>query len=370
MLSGGVCRLVTCAHGLSRMTPDRVDVVVVGAGIAGLSVSADLVAAGLRVQCLEARDRVGGRLLSAAADGGGRLDLGASWFWAGEHRVAALVERLGLQTHAQHLAGDAVYDDPQGARPMRGNPVDVPAFRFSDGAQALAEARAAELPEATVRLSSPVVGVRADRDTKAVQVELTGQVLLAEHVVLAVPPALAVGAIDLPDVEPDVHALAARTPVWMGNMTKVVAQYDAPFWREAGLAGSGVSHVGPLRELHDLSGPDGSPAALFGFAPSDAGSPAVGADDVVAQLVRMFGLKAAVPRQVLVQDWRRQAWTSPAAVEHLGAHHLFGHPLLARPAMAGRLHWATTETSAHSPGHVEGALAAAERAVAAVLASA
>ena len=352
------------------MTPDRVDVVVVGAGVAGLSVSADLVAAGLRVQCLEARDRVGGRLLSAAADGGGRLDLGASWFWAGEHRLAALVERLGLQTHAQHLAGDAVYDDPQGARPMQGDPVDVPAFRFSDGAQALVEARAAEMPEGTVRLSSPVAGVRADRDAKAVRVELTGRVLLAEHVVLAVPLALAVGAIDLPDLELDVRALAARTPVWMGNTTKVVAQYDSPFWREAGLAGSGVSHVGPLRELHDLCGPDGSPAALFGFAPSDAGSPAIQAHDVVAQLVRMFGLKAAVPRQVLVQDWRRQAWTSPAAVEHLEAYHLFGHPLLAQPAMAGRLHWATTETSAHSPGHVEGALAAAERAVAAVLASA
>ncbi len=352
------------------MTSDRVDVVVVGAGIAGLSATAALVAAGLRVQCLEARGRVGGRLLSAAADDGSRLDLGASWFWAGERRVAALVEWLGLQTHAQHLAGDAVYDDPQGARPMQGNPVDVPAFRFSDGAQTLAEARAAELPEGTVRLGSPVVGVRADRSTTAVRVELTGRALLAEHVVLAVPPALAVAVIDLPDLEPDVRALAARTPVWMGNMTKVVAQYDSPFWREAGLAGSGVSHVGPLRELHDLCGADGSPAALFGFAPSHAGSPAIEANDVVAQLVRMFGLKAASPRQVLVQDWRTQTWTSPTGVEHLGEYHLFGHPLLARPAMAGRLHWATTETSADSPGHVEGALASAERAVAAVLASA
>jgi monoamine oxidase len=351
------------------MTADRVDVVVVGAGVAGLSASADLVTAGLRVQCLEARGRVGGRLLSVAAEGG-RLDLGASWFWAGEHRVAALVERLGLRAHAQHLTGDAVYDDPQGAQPMQGNPVDVPAFRFSDGAQSLAEALAAELPDGTVRLNSPVVGVRAARDSKAIRVELNGRALLADHVVLAVPPALAVGAIDLPDLEPDVRALAARTPVWMGNMIKVVAQYAAPFWREAGLAGSGVSHVGPLRELHDLSGPDGSLAALFGFAPSDARSPVVQADDVVAQLVRMFGPRAAAPLQVLVQDWRTQAWTSPAAVEQLGAYDLFGHPLLARPAMAGRLHWATTETSAQSPGHVEGALAAAERAVAAVLASA
>lgn len=350
------------------MTPVGTDVVVVGAGIAGLGATSALTAAGLRVQCLEARDRVGGRLLSVPADGGGRLDLGASWFWAGEHRVAALVRRLGLQTHAQHLAGDAVYDSPDGAQRLQGNPVDVPAYRYSSGAQGLPEALAAGLPEGTVRLSSPVVGVRGEGGGAGLLVQLDDRSLLAGHVVLAVPPALAVATIDLPDLEPDVRALAAQVPVWMGSTTKVVVEYGSPFWREAGLAGAGVSHLGPLRELHDLSGPDGAQAALFGFAPGAAGAPAVQADDVVAQLVRMFGPQAADPLQVLVQDWRTQTWTSPAGVEHLGAHHLFGAPLLARPALAGRLHWAGTETSARSPGHVEGALAAAERAVAAVLA--
>ena len=349
------------------MMPHPVDVVVVGAGIAGLSATSALTGAGLRVQCLEARDRVGGRLLSVAAEGGGRLDLGASWFWAGEHRVATLVQRLGLEVHAQHLAGDAVYDDPQGARRLQGNPVDVPAYRYSGGAQALSEALAAALPAGTVRLASPVVRVLQDPDHAGVVVELDGDCLMAGHVVMAVPPALAVGSIDLPDLDPDVRALAAQTPVWMGSTIKVVVEYGSAFWREAGLAGSGVSHLGPLRELHDLSGPDGAPAALFGFAPGAAGAPAVQADDVVVQLVRMFGLKAAYPRQVLVQDWRTRPWTSPPGVEHLGAHHLFGHPLLTRPALSGRLHWASTETSTQSPGHVEGALAAAERAVAAVL---
>jgi monoamine oxidase len=56
-------------------------------------------------------------------------------------------------------------------------------------------------------------------------------------------------------------------------------------------------------------------------------------------------------------------------VEWLGAYQLFGHPLYAQPALGGRLHWATAETTAESPGHVEGALAAAERAAAAVLAA-
>lgn len=346
--------------------PVVVDVVVVGAGIAGLSVTSALTAAGRRVLCLEARERVGGRLLSVAADDGGCLDLGASWFWAGEHRVAALLQRFGLGAHAQHLAGDAVYDDPRGVRRVQGNPVDVPAYRYSGGGQALAEALAASLPAGTVRLGRPVIGVVQEPDDAGLRVELDDDSVLAAHVVMAVPPALAVGFIDLPDLDPEVRVLAAQIPVWMGGTTKVVVEYRSPFWREAGLAGSGVSHLGPLRELHDLSGPDGTPAAIFGFAPGAAGTPAVQAEDVIAQLVRMFGPRAAYPLQVLVQDWRTQPWTSPPGVEHLGAHQLFGHPRLTRPALAGRLHWATTETSVHSPGHVEGALAAAERAVAAV----
>ncbi|MFI9843623.1 FAD-dependent oxidoreductase [Nonomuraea sp. NPDC051941] len=41
---------------------------------------------------------------------------------------------------------------------------------------------------------------------------------------------------------------------------------------------------------------------------------------------------------------------------------LFGHPLYQRPALAGRLHWASTETATDHAGHVEGALLAGERA--------
>ncbi len=345
-------------------TSRPLDVVVVGAGIAGLSTAATLTSAGLRVRCLEARDRVGGRLESVPARAGGRLDLGASWSWEGEHRVAALLARLGLASHAQHLTGDALYDAPPGVQRLQGNPIDVPAFRYTGGAQSLPEALAATLAPGTVALGTPVRGVSADGG--GVRVDLDDGPLHAAHVVLAVPPALAVATLALPDLDDDVRDVAARTPVWMGATTKVVVEYPSPFWREAGLAGAGVSHLGPLRELHDLSGPDGSPAALFGFVPGAAGAPTVRPQDVVDQLVRMFGPRAAAPLQVLVREWRTQPWTSPPEVEHLDGFALFGHPLLTRPTLAGRLHWASTETSTESPGHVEGALAAAERTVAAI----
>ena len=68
----------------------RVDAVVVGAGASGLHAASGLCARGFSVRVLEARERVGGRLLSLPfADT--RLDMGATWFWQGERRVAALI---------------------------------------------------------------------------------------------------------------------------------------------------------------------------------------------------------------------------------------------------------------------------------------
>ncbi|MFC9506007.1 hypothetical protein [Streptomyces sp. NPDC057002] len=54
-------------------------------------------------------------------------------------------------------------------------------------------------------------------------------------------------------------------------------------------------------------------------------------------------------------------------MRHLADYSLFGHPLYRRPALDGRLHWASTETADRYAGHIEGAPAAAERAVTASL---
>lgn len=348
------------------MRTDR-EVIVVGAGVAGLAVAAELCGLGVDVVCVEARERIGGRLLTIDSDRG-RLDLGASWFWPGEERVAALVADRRIPVHPQHIAGDAVYDPHGRPRRLDGNPIDAPAHRFSLGAQSLAWSLAEALPAGTLLLDSPVSLVEGAADGARVHAGRTG--MTARQVVMAVPPALAVQTIRFePALPAEVDRLARLTPVWMGNMTKVVAVYPEPFWREAGLSGAAVSEVGPLREVHDLSGPGGDdPAALFGFAPAAGPGGGPEPDLVARQLARLFGPRAGEPRQLVIQDWSQEPWTAPAGGDRPGAaYQLFGHPLYGEPVLAGRLHWASTETATVSPGHIEGALAAAARATTAVL---
>ena len=333
-----------------------VSAVVIGAGISGLSVADQLVRAGHDVTVLEARDRVGGRLL------GSPLDLGASWFWPGEHRVQALARRLGIETFDQYRDGDAVIDDLTGVQRYLGNPIDVPAHRIVQGTSTLAAALADQLPDGVIHLDQPV-----QRITDELTVVTTPDEWRADHVVIALPPALAVHAIELQKSLPnELVNVAVRTPVWMGDSVKVVARYDEPFWRTEGFAGAAMSRRGPLAEIHDMSGPGGEPAALFGFARAASMHPAIEMD-IREQLTRMFGPSAAAPIELLIQDWSQEKWTAVPSAGGSPEYGMFGHPVYQRPALEGRLHWSSTETAQAFAGHIEGALEAAERTTSAIL---
>lgn len=354
---------------------DDYDVVVIGAGASGLYAAVRLQEHGLSVVVLEARDRVGGRLLSATVPGGS-VDLGATWFWSNEPRINSLIASSDLTSFPQHTAGDMMFqEDNAGVRRMDGNQLDSPSGRVASGMQSLAELLATQLSKATIHLDAPVASVSVAADVATVTTRSGGS-FTASHVVLALPPALAIESIELNGAVSSVDAvsdlvtgLARATPVWMGSTVKVVAVYEQPFWREAGLAGAAFSYVGPMREIHDMSGPDGSPAALFGFCSLDVGADAPTVDDVVAQFAELFGEQALSPTNVFVMDWRSEPFTSPPTVERLTNYQTYGHPEFSRPILGGRVHWSSTETSPVNPGHIEGAFTAAQRTIDAILAA-
>jgi monoamine oxidase len=83
----------------------KVDVVVVGAGIAGLVAAREAARAGLTTLVLEARDRVGGRTWSETTQSGVVVDHGGQWIGPTQTRVMALTQELGIETFTTYDDG-------------------------------------------------------------------------------------------------------------------------------------------------------------------------------------------------------------------------------------------------------------------------
>jgi monoamine oxidase len=81
------------------MMPGTADVVVIGAGLAGLTAAADLRAAGARVVTVEARSRAGGRAWTKPnALAGQPFEMGGMLVDASQHAITAALKRYGLTT--------------------------------------------------------------------------------------------------------------------------------------------------------------------------------------------------------------------------------------------------------------------------------
>lgn len=95
---------------------EAADVIIVGAGLAGLSAATEVIRSGLSCIVLEARDRVGGKTWSQkTSDGKGTIDVGAGWLNdSNQSRVYAIAKRYGAELIVQNTQGKAVLENHDG----------------------------------------------------------------------------------------------------------------------------------------------------------------------------------------------------------------------------------------------------------------
>ena len=375
--------------------------VIIGGGLSGLYAAYLLEKKGIDYLLLEARDSLGGRILSskqmedltAHSDTNldanlkthndklllNSFDLGPSWFWPEyQQQLGHLIEELQLQSFSQFEEGDMMLERAANEPAVRaqGYKSSPSSMRLKGGMSALIEALYSRLDPSRI-----IMGQRVHRLTKIdqhIEIESTNNSgkqdnWRAQQVLLALPPRLVVESIEFePELPTDLNMQWHKTATWMAPHAKYFAVYEQPFWREQGLSGAARSNQGPMVEIHDASTLDGS-GALFGFI----GVPVSVRNSVSIevlkthcrdQLIRLFGAQAATPVAEYLKDWAQDTLTATAADANGDGQHPLTPPSKANSGVwRDCLTGIGSEWSPQFSGYLAGAVEAASLGVESLL---
>lgn len=441
------------------------DVAIVGAGLAGLQAARVVTAAGLKAVVLEARDRIGGRVINFPIGGDAICEMGGMYVPPNDTRTREVLTELELDLFPTHNDGAHLLELGRGIRSYRGKtprvrpltlldlgrarlklnrsakkvPITAPwtapraeeldttdlaawmdanvrtqegralldvaitsvwaedphgltllaalsrlnemkgfdnltgvrggllQDRVVGGSERIAAAMAAGLD---IVLKRPVSAI-VDRGS-SVLVHAGKTRVTARRAIVTVPPPLARRIRFEPGL-PDTRR-KALDGLPSGDVIKVGAVYDRPFWRERGLSGRALTAEGPLTATLDNSPPDGSVGVLTGYFPGARARewsrrfPVERREVALATFERLFGPQAARPEQFFEKNWSTDRWARgcyqglpvPGVVTEC-------FPTFIEPC--GSIHWAGTETTFESFGSMNGALISGDRAAGEVLAA-
>jgi monoamine oxidase len=128
------------------------DVAIVGAGLAGLVAARRILAAGKRPLVVEARDRVGGRLLNEEIGDGKVVEVGGQWIGPSQNRLAALAAELGVGTFPTYDEGRHLIEMAGKRTSYTGALTDARVGLVRDLARAIPPLALADLEQARARL--------------------------------------------------------------------------------------------------------------------------------------------------------------------------------------------------------------------------
>jgi monoamine oxidase len=350
------------------------DTAIIGGGLCGVVLARSQHRQGRAVALFEARERLGGRILSVSAGSGLAVDLGPTWFWPDtQPLVKSLIAELELADIPQHDDGSMLYLNDPDKTPERivRKKVHEGARRLQGGMAQLIDALAADLPAGLLYINHVLTDVcdRADHVALAFAAGDDIVEFKARRVVLAVPPRVLEQQVRFePDLDEVTREAMRSAETWMAAQAKVVIAYDHAFWREAGHSGNAfVTHEqAVVGEIFDACDGDAAKAALGGFlafSPELRTSFSAGLPLLMdSQMAKVFGTALGEGEQHY-QDWATEPYTcsaldrTSARTEHAGV----ANPMLRRTHWNGKLYLGGSETASRGAGYLEGALEAARR---------
>lgn len=342
---------------------EKKHVVIIGAGLSGLTLSYLLHQENIGVTILEASSRIGGRILTRIGTLGTPLELGATWLSDLHPNLQKLLEELELQKFHQFATGISFFQTKsfEPAQQFKVPESSAPSYRIGGGTGRLIDVLSSKIDVSQVILNKKVVAIEDQGSTILVNTN-DGDRISADIVVCCMPPQLLSSSINFtPQLPLSVKELLPSVQTWMAGSVKFVLEYRSPFWRENGFSGMLYSHAGLIMEMYDHTSIDGSSFGFTGFLnPAAAGySKEVREKYILNQLADLMGQE--VREHYLYEDmvWNGEFVLAGNPIIHR-PHQNNGHPLLQEAYFNDKFHFCGTETATAHAGYMEGAIVAAQ----------
>lgn len=332
------------------------DVIIIGAGLSGLTTAYYLNQKGISCLILEGRSRIGGRIYSKE----GPLEMGATWMGMQHTHLFQLLNQLDIETFEQFTEGKISYEvNPnQPIQYFDMPPGQAPSYRIKGGTTRLIQTLEEKLDRTEICLDKRVKSIQDIGHQASVKL-IDDTLYEAKQVILTIPPQLAEQNINFSPALPSQKSkLMSQTHTWMGESIKYGVTYVAPFWKDKGLSGMGFSQNGIIQEAHDHTNFEESYFAIKGFLnPTLKSLPADERKNlVISTLVRLFGKEAQEYLAYNEHVWQYDELTSVKEAIPVVPHQNNGHSTLREDAYEGKLIFSGTETSQVYAGYMDGAV--------------
>lgn len=344
------------------MQKKSADILIIGAGLTGLSLAYYLKQLDLSVIVVESRHRIGGRIFTKYKDNNAPIELGATWFTQEHSELIKLLNNFKIEVFEQYYGNTAIYE------PNTSNPpqlVSLPqsnqkSYRIKNGTESIIQALLNTLNKDQIITNCPIDSIHKHNDfviVKSDKIEFK-----CKGVVSTLPPYLFHKTIKIePNLPPEFIEVMHKTHTWMGESIKVGFSYKNAFWKAEHTSGTIYSNMSPLQEFYDHSSSDGMKHALVGFMNNSFNtmSKAKRLQLALDQLQRYYGEQALEYLSYEELVWKDEKYTSTDYDSYLMPQQNNGHPLFQNSYEDNGLIIAGTETSPYASGKMEGAVRSA-----------
>lgn len=338
------------------------DIAILGGGLTGLTLAYLLRNSKYKVHIIEARTRLGGRILTNRKNESTPIEMGATWLSKEHTTLLALLKACNIDIFEQKMGDKAIYE-PSSLTPHQ--LVTLPpnagaSYRIKNGTTNLINTLATSFKKENIYYDNVVTSIVKDDNFTTIQ---TNKNTFKAHIVVStLPPYLLNATIKIsPTLPSNLIDVMEQTHTWMGDSIKIGLRFKTPFWRTEHSSGTIFSNVGPIPEFYDHSNYEDNQFALKGFLNGAyfGLSKAERLNMALHQLRKYYGHAIDNYLEYEEKVWRKDKFTYSEYHSPVLPHQNNGHELFQKNYLNNTFFIAGAETATENSGYMEGAIRSA-----------